>query len=34
MTFLARFTDQRDVLARIGEQRGFVKTAPGIRPAQ
>jgi len=23
-----------DVLARIGEQRGFVKTAPRIRPAQ
>src|SRR5207237_9887763 len=33
-TFLARFTDHRDVPARIGEQRGFVKTAPWIRPAQ
>src|SRR5438445_8478781 len=33
-TFLARFTGHRDVLARKGEQRGFVKTAPWIRPAQ
>jgi hypothetical protein len=29
-TFLARFTDHRDVLARIGEQRRFVKTAPAL----
>jgi hypothetical protein len=33
-SFLARFTEQRDVFARVGEQRGFVKTAPRIRPAQ
>jgi hypothetical protein len=33
-TVLARFTDHRDVLARIGEERCFVKTTPRIRPAQ